>query len=97
MIFLLVFLLEPALLFVEANQYRYFFHALIAAISDIVIAHTSWAWLTGWPKKGEWTISHTLERLCKEEGPDQQLYIELAKKINRISPTGDHIKAVLKG
>lgn len=30
-------------------------------------------------------------------GPDQQFLIELAKKINRESPTGDHIKAVQHG
>jgi hypothetical protein len=38
-----------------------------------------------------------LERLCAEtHNPDWPMHYSLARKINRISPTGDHIKAAIK-
>lgn len=62
----------------------------------MVLAHTTWALVAGWPRKGEWTISHTLERLCQDhQHDDHALFVQIAKKINRVSPTRDHIKAVL--
>lgn len=94
MIDLLIILLRPALLCVEAQQYRYAPFALLAWWVDVIIAHTTWALVAGWPKPSEWTISHTLERLCVTPGPDQLLYIAIARKINQVSPTGRHIKAV---
>lgn len=96
MIDLLILLLRPALKCVEGGS-RWPHHilaALIAYLVDLAICNTYWRYLAG-PKQGrEKTISDTLERLCKEEGERQQLFIEIAKEINRASPTGNHIKAV---
>lgn len=97
MIDILVLLLRPALLW-ESDPKRFWYLtpvAAVAVIADIIAAHTAWAVLSGWPKYGEWTISHTLERLCRTTDADQMFYIQLARKINRLSPTGRHIKAVV--
>lgn len=97
MIDILVLLLRPALLW-ESDPKRFWYLtplALVAQIADILAAHTAWVAIAGWPKTHEWTISHTLERLCMTSGPDQMFYISLARKINRLSPTGRHIKAVV--
>lgn len=97
MIDLLLILLRPALLW-ESNKSRYWYLtpiALVAWVADMIAAHTTWVLMAGWPKPNEWTISHTLERLCKEFSPDQIFYIALARKINRLSPSGRHIKAVV--
>jgi hypothetical protein len=101
MIDLLLLLLAPALRYVEDKETPWWrldlaVIAILAWVVDIIIAHTTWAAAFGWPKPYELTISHTLERLCKEkEHPDYELFIQLAKKINRVSPTHDHIRAVL--
>lgn len=98
MIDLVLLLLPKALLCVEGKQYRYAGHAFVAWIVDMIVAHTTWRALGGAPQKGEWTISHTLERLChpsNSANPRYQLYVEIALEINRHSPTGDHIKIVL--
>ena len=50
---------------------------------DIVVAHLFFA-----PKRGEWTISHVLERTAK----DSLKHLTLALEINRISP--NHIKSI---
>ena len=102
MIDLLIILLRPALLYVEdkATPWWRLDLALVAIVAwwvDVTIAHTTWRVMTGPLLTTEWTISHTLERLCVTPGPDQQLYIEIAKKINRESPSGNHIKAVQHG
>jgi hypothetical protein len=92
---LLIILLRPALLCVEGRQYRYLPFALLAWLVDIALAHTTWALIAGWPHRGEWTVSQTLERLCVDwNNPDVHLYRRIAQKINRTSPTGSHIKAV---
>lgn len=96
MIDLLIILLRPALLW-ESDKLRYWYllpAALVAWLADMVAAHTTWALTAGWPERGEWTISHTLERLCVTTGPDQSLYIAIARKINRVSPSGRHIKSI---
>ena len=92
MIDILIILLRPALLW-ESDPKRYWWLtpvALVAWISDIIAAHTSWAVLAGFPKKGEWTISHTLERLVYTD----DFYTSLARKINSLSPNKSHIKGV---
>lgn len=98
MIDLLILLLGPSLLW-ESNPARYWYLTpivFVAWVVDMAIAHSSWAAVAGWPRKGEWTISHTLERLCHDyQSPDWEFFVQLAKKINRISPTKNHIKAVL--
>lgn len=98
MIDLLIILLTPALKAVEGGSKNplYWLCAVVAFLVDIAIAHTSWALVAGWPKKGEWTVSDTLERLCLEfDSADHHLFVQIAKRINRASPTGAHIKAVL--
>lgn len=98
MTFLLCLLLKPALLGVgDPKRYWYLLPVtLLAWLVDIFIAHTTWPLIAGFPRKGEVTISHTLERLCKDTTrPDQALFIAIAKKINSVCPTGDHIRAVL--
>lgn len=60
-------------------------------VGDLILAHTAWAYYMGWPKRGEWTISHTLERLYREENYEAML---LAWAINNVSP--GHIKAAIK-
>ncbi len=95
MIDLFLVILRPALLFADGGQWRWFAVALVAWLLDIVIAHTTWAMIAGWPKKNEWTISHTLERLCWDwSNPDREFYVALAIKINTLSPTKNHIRAV---
>ena len=94
MIDLLILLLRPALKAVEGGS-KNPFHWLAALIGwplDIIIAHTSWVLLAGWTKKGEYTISDTLNRLANEPSQDQELYRQIAIRINRESPTGNHIK-----
>ena len=97
MIDILILLLKPSLLW-ESDPRRYWYLTpvvLVAVIADIIAAHSAWAAIAGWPRKGEWTISHTLERLCVTAGEDQMLYISIARKINRLAPGGRHIKAVV--
>lgn len=98
MIDILILLLRPALLW-ESDPKRYWFLtplALLAWLADMAAAHSAWALVAGWPHPHEWTISHTLERLCWDvSNPDRSLYCEIAKKINRLSPGGRHIKAVV--
>lgn len=61
---------------------------------DVFIAHTTWAIVFGWPKRGEWTISHTLERIIVNHEHERWLLAAaIAKEINSISPTGNHIRA----
>lgn len=96
MIDMLFLLLRPALLAIDwkSSNPVHVLAAILAAPLDVLIAHTTWAAAFGWPKRGEWTISHTLERLCKDTThPDYELFVQIAKKINRISP--NHIRAVL--
>jgi hypothetical protein len=69
----------------------------VAWLADIVIAHTTWTLIAGFPHIGEVTISDTLERLCLDKSnPDYELFVAIAKKINAIDPQHSHIKAVLK-
>jgi hypothetical protein len=93
---LFLILLRPALQAAEGGSRNplHWLALVVAFLLDVILAHTTWALVAGWPRKGEWTISHTLERLCKTTGPDRDLYIQIAMRINRESPTGAHIKAV---
>ena len=96
MTFVLLVLLKPALLCVEGGKWWLAPIAIIAWIADIIVAHTTWALVAGMPQKGEWTVSHTLERLCKETThPDYLLFFSIARMVNRISPTRNHIKAIV--
>jgi len=94
---ILIILLVPALKAVEGGSKNplHWLAAIVAWVVDIIIAHTTWAFITGWPQKGEWTVSHTLERLCTTPSKDLPLYYALDRKINRVSPTGRHIKSVI--
>lgn len=99
MIDLLCLLLTPALLGL-ANPKKYWYllpTTILAWVVDVAMNYTVISLISGdgWPRKGEWTFSQRLERLCVAEGPDKLLFIEIAKKLNRVDPLGTHIKAVL--
>jgi hypothetical protein len=66
-------------------------YTFIVWVADVILAHTVWAYYMGWPKRGEWTISHTLERLYQTHNPRATW---LALSINFVSP--GHIKAAIK-
>ena len=66
---------------------------LIVAIADVILAHTAWAYYMGWPKRGEWTISHTLERLIVTTSQKQQKALALGMAIKKVSPR--HIKVLV--
>ncbi len=96
---LLILLLKPALRAADGGSRNPLdiLAVLVAWPLDMLIAHTTWALMFGWPQKGEWTISHTLERLCAADNDahdDYWLLVQIAKKINRASTHGLHIKAV---
>lgn len=95
---LLCLLLKPALYGVsDPKRYWYLIpFTLLAWLVDAILAHTGWVLLAGWPQGREVTISDTLERLCADKShPDYALFVEIARKINRVCPTHDHIKSVL--
>ncbi len=97
MTWLLLKLLRKALAYAEAGARRYLAHALVGYLADLVVARTTFAEIAGQPQQGEKTVSDMLERLAhpfNSLDPDYLLYVELAKFINRRSPTGRHIKAV---
>jgi len=95
---LLCLLLRPALVCVS-NPRRYWYFApitVLAWVIDVVLCHTFWPLLAGWPQRGEYTISDTLERLCADyHHPDRLLFVGMARKINRLDPLRSHIKSVL--
>lgn len=93
---LLLLLLPGALRYIDGGERQFVLHAAIALVLDVVVAHTTFAAIAGWPRSGEWTVSQMLERLCREfSHPDRMLFVALARNINRRSPSRDHIKAVL--
>lgn len=93
---LLLLLLPGALRYTDGGERQFVLHAAIALVLDVIVAHTTFAVIAGWPKRDEWTVSQMLERLCMEfSHPDRMLFVGLARHINRISPTREHIKAVL--
>ena len=99
MTFLLCLLLKPAL-YAVSNPLRYWYLAPVAFVAwliDILICHTTWPLIAGFPRVGEVTVSDTLERLCRDTThPDHGLFVQIALKINRVDPLHCHIKAVLK-
>jgi hypothetical protein len=67
--------------------------AVIALILDAWLAHTVWRAIAGKLHKGEWTISQSLNRLCNDNNnPRQHLFLAIAIEINKVSPTGLHIR-----
>lgn len=97
MTWLLLKLLRAALAYADAQERRYLVHAIVAYVADLIVARTTFAEIAGKPQPGEKTVSDMLERLahpCNSIDQDYLFYVELAKLINRKSPTGLHIKAV---
>jgi hypothetical protein len=97
MTFLFLLLLRPDLMRVDggSRKIHHIAAALLALPLDVIIAHTTWVFIAGWPKKGEWTISDTLERLCADtENRHWPLFWTIAVRINAESPTHNHIKRV---
>jgi len=75
-----------------------FFPTLIGILADIIVNNTTVPFVLGHEYFEEFTFSTRLERLCTlpaDQVPDQQLYIQIALKINRVCPTHDHIQAVV--
>lgn len=96
MIAIFLLLLRPALLCVEGGSRKpqHIAAALIAWFLDVFIAHTTWRLIAGPLHPGERTISDSLERLCNDVNhPDWAMFYALSRHINRMSPTGKHIKA----
>lgn len=96
MILLFLFLLRPALLCVDGGSRNplHIAAALIALVLDLIIARTTWRLIAGPLQGSERTISDSLERLCADiHNPDWALFYALSRRINRVSPTGRHIKA----
>jgi hypothetical protein len=96
---ILIWLLPEALAYVDGGSRKpaHVAAAVVALVADLVAAHTVWAWFIGGLHPGEKTISDTLERLAQHNmlDPNQPLYYQIAKYINRVSPTKNHIEAVL--
>lgn len=93
MIDLLILLLRPALRYVEGGEKRFILIALFAWIVDVTIAHTTFRAVAGKPLKTEWTVSDVVQRIANDNTHEDQLFfIELAKFLNKQSPTGKHIK-----
>lgn len=68
--------------------------ALVAWVLDLYLARTFWKDFAGPLQGSERTISDSLERLCLDiHNPDWALFYSLARRINRVSPNGRHIKA----
>ena len=81
--------IAPALLWADNPNRPYWrldllVFAVLVWLLDILLAHMFFD-----PQKGEWTISHTLERTA----PHSRKHWLLAMAINNISP--NHIKAVV--
>ena len=96
MIFLFLLLLRPALLCVDGGSRKphHVLAALVAWVLDLIIARTTWRLFAGPLQDSERTISDSLERLCLDiNHPDWALFYSLARRINRLSPTGNHIRA----
>ena len=92
---ILTLLLRPALAAVDGGSRNplHVLSALVAGVADVVAAHTTWPFVAGWPKAGEWTISHTLRRLIQDfQHPDYLLFVAMTRRINRVSPTHSHIE-----
>jgi hypothetical protein len=89
---LILKLATPALRFADKPNYwnvPLLVYTIFVWLVDMLLAHTVWAYFFGFPHKGEWTISHTLERLVKTD-----LWCALfACEINAIAP--GHIKVVV--
>ena len=93
---LFLLLLRPALLCADGGSRNplHILAAIIAWILDLILARTYWRLIAGPLQGSERTISDSLERLCLDvHNPDWALYYSLARRINRMSPTGKHIKA----
>ena len=96
--FALVLLLRPALRAVDGGSRKpaHVAAAVVAWVADLVTAHTVWALAVGGLKPGEWTVSDSLERLSVDmSNPNIPYFRALAQYINSVSPTHEHIKAVL--
>ena len=97
---LLVLVLRPALQCADGGSRKpqHVAAALLGWVVDVLGVRTWWRLIAG-PKQGrERTISDTLERLAHPYNmldPNHALYVEWSKYINRVSPTQNHIKAVL--
>lgn len=94
----LIALLHPALMCVDGGSRKpaHVAAALLAWVADLVAARTTWLALAGGRRPGEKTISDMLERLVYDtQHPNHLQFVAIARYINRVSPTHEHIKGVL--
>ena len=84
MIDILILLLYPALLW-DSDKLRYRWLTpvtLVAWVMDVIICHTYWVILAGWPRDNERTVSDTLERLCYDfDHPHHKLFVAISRKL----------------
>lgn len=60
---------------------------------DVLANHTSLALIFyRWPKPDAWTFSQQLEHLCKEGGARGVVANMVADVLDRVAPSGKHIK-----
>tara|TARA_R110000868_G_scaffold85636_4_gene240734 strand:- start:385 stop:690 length:306 start_codon:yes stop_codon:yes gene_type:complete len=90
-------LVAPAIRFVDSKNRNYWniplvLYTAIVGLLDSFLAYTFMVPIFGFPQKGEYTISDTLERLVEITSQKQQKAIKLGKAINAVSP--GHIKAL---
>ena len=89
------------MLWFQYNPKKYFYlfpFALIGLFVDVLMNNTIVPMIIGGGWFEEWTFSTRLERLCvvdTDEFLSKDLCISIAKAINRVCPTHDHIKAVM--
>lgn len=95
----IVWFVGPALMLLELPGYWQLLcliglpTMLLAWLADVIVARTWWVLLFGWPRWGEVTVSHTMERIIGEHDHDDWLLAaSIAKVLDRISP--GHIKAL---
>ena len=96
MLDLFLVLLRPALMCIEGGSRKphHVLAAVVAWVLDVILARTTWRLIAGPLQGRERTISDSLERLCLDVNhPDWALFYALSRYINRLSPTGRHIKA----
>ena len=94
MITVMLLLLRPALLYADAHDRRFVIVAGVVFFIDMLVAHSTWAVIFGWPERNEWTISSTLERICSDPNhPRHILALAIAREINLLSPTRNHVKS----
>ena len=94
---ILIAVLRPALMAVDggSREPKHIAAAVVGFVVDLVTRYTLWLLFAGLPRRGEWTISDTLERLADPLNAASWRYKpadQIGRWINKCSPTKNHIK-----